>query len=200
MDNKYKIKKPTDFSNEYKYIAVDPNRVCFALVEYDHTWRVADLQHHKDKLVVQACMPKAAKDRWLILLGSRLDSNCKISELFSRPLKPSDFNNTDHEITNQILINAPNQAYSVIVTVPGLTKLLGADTILCTPQVKPVFEDVKQYNAIGVDPHPNQSPWLADVVLKIPKAMIYSDWEKLCQEMCRIDIYMSFLRKKWELL
>lgn len=195
--DKYKIKKPADFSNEYKYVVVDPNRVCQALIGYDNTWRVAELQHHKDKLVIQASMPKNAKDRCLVLLGSRLDSNCKINELFSKPLTPADFNNTDHEIANQILINAPNQAYSVIITVPGLSKLLGTDIILCTPQVKPVFEDIKKYHAIGVDPHPNQSPWLADVVLKIPKAMIYSDWEKLCQEMCRIDIYMSYLRKEW---
>lgn len=211
MAEKYKIKKPADFKSpgravpgpnpnlDYKFLIVDPARVDQALIEYDNTWHVAEIQRTPDnKLVVQASVPKNSTNRHILLLGSRIYSNYKIEELLSRQLKASDFNNTDHIVTNQVLINAPNQAYSVIITVPGLRTLLGADTILCAPQTKPTFDDVKKYNTIGVDPHPNQSPWLAEIEIKIPKQMTFSDWEKLKLEMSRVDIYMSFLRKKWE--
>ena len=214
MADKYKIKCASDYKPkpqaktqfeytpdpnlDYKFLVVDPDRVDQALIEYDHTWHVAEIQRTPDnKLVVQASVPKTSKNRYVLLLGGRLQTNYKIEELLSRPLKPEDFTNKD-KVKNQILINAPNQAYSVIVTVPGLRTLLNTDTILCTPQAKPEFDDIKKYNAIGVDPHPNQSPWLADITLSIPKQMMFSDWEKLKLEMCSVYIYMSFLRKKWE--
>ena len=149
-------------------------------------------------LGVQVSIPKDVDPETasVTLLGSKLTQNYAYKDLLSRPLQPEDFGK-EKTITNQIMLNLPREAYTVIIVAKDLEPLLGTDIIMAVPISKPTFDSVDEYNKFGIAPEPQQMPWLSQIELKIPNHMTYGDWQAIMELQAVIECYMSYKKIPW---
>lgn len=181
-----------------KYLVVKADRVDAALVEYGK-FILADTRKLKgNALGIQVSIPKEADPATasVILLGSKLTQNYAYKDLLSRPLQPEDFG-SEKTITNQIMLNLPREAYTAMIVAKDLEPLLGTDIIMAVPINKPTFDNVDEYNKIGIAPEPQQMPWLSQIELKIPSHMTYADWLAILELQAVIECYMSYKKIPW---